>query len=48
MPSELGNQTTRVEVEDGQSAGTVLSLDERWRRRPIGIVGPPNGSAPRQ
>ncbi len=44
MPSELGNQTTRVEVEDGQSAGTVLLLDERWRRRPIGIVGPPNGS----
>ena len=45
MPSELGNQTTRVEVEDGQSAGTVLLLDERWRRRPVGIVGPPNGSA---
>ena len=45
MPSELGNQATRVEVEDGQSAGTVLLLDERWRRRPVGIVGPPNGSA---
>jgi Domain of unknown function (DUF4159)/Aerotolerance regulator N-terminal len=44
MPSELGNQTTRVEVEDGQSAGTVLLIDERWRRRPVGIVGPPNGS----
>ena len=44
MPSELGNQTTRVEVEDGQSAGTVLLLDERWRRRPVGIVGAPNGS----
>ncbi len=44
MPSELRNQTTRIEVEDGQSAGTVLLLDERWRRRPVGIVGPPNGS----
>src|SRR5580658_8881074 len=44
MPSELGNRTTRVEVEDGQSAGTVLLIDERWRRRPVGIVGPPNGS----
>src|SRR5271156_5052283 len=44
LPSELGNQTTRIEVEDGQSAGTVLLLDERWRRRPVGIVGPPNGS----
>ena len=44
MPSELRNQTTRIEVEDGQSAGTVLLVDERWRRRPVGIVGPPNGS----
>ena len=44
MPSELRNQTTRIEVENGQSAGTVLLVDERWRRRPVGIVGPPNGS----
>jgi hypothetical protein len=44
MPSELRNQTTRIEVEEGQSAGTVLLVDERWRRRPVGIVGPPNGS----
>jgi Domain of unknown function (DUF4159)/Aerotolerance regulator N-terminal len=44
MPSEIGNQTTRVEVEAGQSAGTVLLVDERWRRRPVGIAGPPNGT----
>ena len=44
MPSELRNRTTRIEVEDGQSAGTVLLVDERWRRRPVGIVGPPIGS----
>ena len=43
--ASCGNQTTRVEVEDGQSAGAVLLLDERWRRRPVGIAGPPNGSA---
>ncbi|HEY3911972.1 MAG TPA: DUF4159 domain-containing protein [Stellaceae bacterium] len=44
MPSELRNQTTRIEVESGQSAGAVLLVDDRWRRRPVGIVGPPNGS----
>src|SRR5271169_1056807 len=44
MPSEIGNQTTRIEVEDGQSAGTVLLVDERWRRRPVGIVGQPSGA----
>jgi hypothetical protein len=42
MPNELRNQTTRIEVEDGQSAGAVLLVDERWRRRPIGIAAPPN------
>ncbi len=44
MPSELRNQATRIEVEGGRSAGAVLLLDERWRRRPVGIVGPPSGS----
>ena len=44
MPSELRNQTSRIEVENGQSASTVLLVDERWRRRPVGIVGPPIGS----
>jgi Domain of unknown function (DUF4159)/Aerotolerance regulator N-terminal len=44
MPTELRNQTTRIEVEDGQSASTVLLVDERWRRRPVGIVGLPIGS----
>jgi Domain of unknown function (DUF4159)/Aerotolerance regulator N-terminal len=44
MPSELRNQTARIEVEDGQSAGTVLLVDDRWRRRPVGIVGPASGN----
>ena len=44
MPGELRNQTTRIEVETGRSAGSVLLVDERWRRRPVGIVGPPNGN----
>ena len=42
MPNELRNQVTRIAVEDGHSAGAVLLVDERWRRRPAGIVGTPN------
>ena len=44
MPGELRNRTTRIDVEGGRSAGSVLLVDERWRRRPVGIVGPPNGN----
>jgi hypothetical protein len=42
MPSELRNRMTRIEVEGDQSAGSVLLIDERWRRRPIGIVAAVN------
>ena len=38
MPSELRNRMARIEVEGDQSAGSVLLIDERWRRRPVGIV----------
>ncbi|HTV45859.1 MAG TPA: DUF4159 domain-containing protein [Stellaceae bacterium] len=44
MPSELRNEVTRIEVEGGNSAGAVLLTDERWRRRPVGIVGPPDSN----
>jgi hypothetical protein len=44
MPNELRNRTTRIEVENGQSAGAVLLVDERWRRRPVGIAAPPSAS----
>jgi Domain of unknown function (DUF4159)/Aerotolerance regulator N-terminal len=40
MPTELRNRVTRVEVEGHQSAGSVLLIDERWRRRPVGIAAP--------
>ena len=33
---------TRIEIEGDQSAGSVLLIDERWRRRPVGIVAAPN------
>jgi Domain of unknown function (DUF4159)/Aerotolerance regulator N-terminal len=42
MPNELRNETTRIEIEGGQSAGAVVLVDERWRRRPVGIAAPVN------
>jgi hypothetical protein len=42
MPSELRNRMTRIEVEGDQSPGSVLLVDERWRRRPVGIVAAAN------
>ena len=38
LPTELRNQIVRAELERaGSAAGTIL-LDERWRRRPVGLV----------
>jgi Domain of unknown function (DUF4159)/Aerotolerance regulator N-terminal len=42
MPSELRNRAARIEVEGDQSAGAVLLVDERWRRRPVGIAAAAN------
>jgi len=44
MPTELRNRATRIEIEGAQSAGAVLLVDERWRRRPVGIEGIPNAA----
>ncbi|PJI39240.1 DUF4159 domain-containing protein, partial [Ferrovibrio sp.] len=38
LPSELRNQLARLEIEEQPSAGTVQLLDDRWRRRPVGLV----------
>jgi hypothetical protein len=40
MPSELRNRATAITIEGEASAGAVLLLDERWRRRPVGIAAP--------
>jgi hypothetical protein len=45
MPSELRNRATAIEVEGESSAGTMLLLDERWRRRPVGVVSGQRGTA---
>jgi hypothetical protein len=42
MPSELRNRAARIEIEGDQSAGSVLLVDERWRRRPVGIAAAAN------
>ena len=38
LPGELRNDVARIEIEGGQNAGEVFLMDERWRRRPVGIV----------
>jgi hypothetical protein len=43
MPSELRNRATEIVIEGEASAGAVLLLDERWRRRPVGIAAPRAG-----
>jgi hypothetical protein len=45
MPTELRNQAARIEIEGESSAGAVLLLDDRWRRRPVGIVAQRSGEA---
>ncbi len=42
LPTELRNRVTRIEIEGEDSAGAVLLIDERWRRRPVGIAASPN------
>ncbi len=38
LPIELRNEVARIEIADGRTAAGVQLLDERWRRRAVGIV----------
>ncbi|MEX2453673.1 MAG: DUF4159 domain-containing protein [Rhodospirillaceae bacterium] len=38
VPGEVRNDIARIEVEGSSNAGEVFLMDERWRRRPVGIV----------
>lgn len=38
LPGELRNVVTRLQVEAQPTAGATFLLDERWRRRPVGLV----------
>ncbi len=39
LPAELRNEVARIEVESESTAGAAVLIDERWRRRPVGLVG---------
>ncbi len=38
LPPELLERVARIEIEGGETAASVALLDERWRRRPVGIA----------
>ena len=38
LPIELRNEIARIEIADEHSAGAVTLLDERWKRRRVGVV----------
>ena len=38
LPVELRNRIHRVEIEGENSVGGTVLVDERWRRRPVGIA----------
>jgi hypothetical protein len=48
LPVELRNRITRLNIEGEAGAAGVLFLDERWRRRPVGLVatGPLESAQP--
>jgi hypothetical protein len=46
LPPELRNRLDRLVLEGQSSAGAVVLLDERWRRRPVGLLaGDPTTAA---
>lgn len=47
LPAELRNDLAALRVEGQETAGAVLLTDERWRRRPVGLVsGRADGEQP--
>jgi hypothetical protein len=38
LPPEMRNRLERLTLQGVSSAGAVVLLDERWRRRPVGLV----------
>ena len=38
LPGEQRNTATRIEIEGATTAGAAFLLDERWRRRPVGLA----------
>ena len=48
LPVELRNRIARLSAEEEAQVGATQLLDERWRRRPVGLVagGPSNDAQP--
>ncbi|HTH17810.1 MAG TPA: BatA domain-containing protein, partial [Magnetospirillum sp.] len=46
LPAELRNRLARLDIEGEQGAGSVVLLDERWRRRPVGLASSGESGAP--
>ncbi len=38
LPAELRNRLARLEIAGETTAASVVLVDERWRRRPVGLV----------
>ena len=38
LPAETRNKIARLDVEGQRSVGSLVLVDERWRRRPVGLV----------
>ena len=38
LPGPLRNQVARLRIENHTTAGGTFLLDERWRRRPVGMI----------
>jgi hypothetical protein len=38
LPTELRNTLARLEIEEQPGVGAVQLLDDRWRRRPVGLI----------
>ncbi|HLG87518.1 MAG TPA: DUF4159 domain-containing protein [Alphaproteobacteria bacterium] len=45
VPSEVRNEIARIDIAGSHSVGGTVLLDERWRRRPVGIISAPGGEA---
>ncbi|MDA8230761.1 MAG: DUF4159 domain-containing protein [Magnetospirillum sp.] len=44
LPVELRNKLVRLDIENESSAAAVVLIDERWRRRPVGLVAGGSGA----
>ena len=47
LPPEIGNQVTSITIEGDNNAGARVLIDERFRRRPVGVIqtGQPNNAS---